>query len=107
MEFRAEGEDATEEETLALQDEKHYEDVRGIIIQSLQLIDDYEESFKIYKAALPNPEHEKKVLEEKNVKETLAKQLEQEEALQKKEAEAAAKADEDKIMKELRSQVIK
>ena len=65
MEFRAEGKDATEEETLVMQDEKHFDEVRGKIFESLQLIEDYEESFKVYKASLPNPELAKQEAEER------------------------------------------
>ena len=56
MEYRAEGKDANEEDSLVLQDEKHYQDVRSKIFASFQLIEDYEESFKIYEAALPDPD---------------------------------------------------
>ena len=46
MEFRPEGKDAIEEETLVLQDESHYQEVKGKICKSLQLLEDYEEKFK-------------------------------------------------------------
>ena len=54
--FRAEGKDATEEDSLVIQDENHYQGVKSKIFESLQLVEDYEESFKVYKASLPNPE---------------------------------------------------
>ena len=107
MEFKAEGKDSAGEETLVLQDEKHYKDVRVKIIESLQLIEDYEVSFKSYRAALPDPDLAKKEAEEKTSKEALAKQLKQEEELQKQEAEAAAKAHEDKVKKELGATLVK
>ena len=105
MEFRAEGKDAKEEDTLVLQDEKHYEEVRTKIIESFQLIEDYEESFKSYKAAIPDPALATKEVEEKSNKETQARQLKDEEALQKAEATAIAK--EERISKELRANVAK
>ena len=58
--WSTEGKDSTEEETLALQDEKHYQEVRAKIFESLQLIEDYEESYKIFMAAKPDPVLEKK-----------------------------------------------
>ena len=73
------------------------------LYESLKLFEDYEERFKIYKAAQPDPDLVKKEAEEK----ALAKQLKDEEALEKQAAEAAAKADNDKIKKELRAKVIK
>ena len=48
MEFRAEGKDATEEADLVLQDENHYQEVKSKICESLQLLEDYEESFQTY-----------------------------------------------------------
>ena len=107
MEFRAEGKDAAEEETLVLQDEKHYEEVRGKIFESLRQIEDYEESFKSYKAALPDPELAKKEAEEKSSKKALAKQLKDEDLLQKQELEAASKVEEERIRKERRTNVVK
>ena len=106
MGYRAEGKDDTEEETLVLQDEKHYQEVKSKIFKSLQLIEGYEESFKIYKAALPDPDLAKKEAEEKSSKEALAKLLKQEEELQKQETEAAAKTEQERVKKELRAQVV-
>ena len=65
---RAEGKDASEEETLVLKDEDHYQEVKSKICESFQLLEDYEKSFKIFEAAQPDPEHEQKVTEEKNEK---------------------------------------
>ena len=107
IEYRAEGKDATAEDALVLQDENHYQEVKSKIFESLQLLEDYEESFQIYKAALPNPDLAKKEAEERSSKEALAKQLKQEEELQRQEAEASSKAEEEKIRKELRAQVVK
>ena len=45
--------------------------------------------------------------EERNVKEALAKQLEQEERLQKQESEVVAKAEEERVQKELRAKVVR
>ena len=45
--------------------------------------------------------------EEKNLKEVLAKHFEQEEALQKQEAEAVAKFEKHRVKKELRANVVK
>ena len=66
----------------------------------------YEKSYESFEAAKPDPEQEQKVTEEKKAKEALAKQLKQEEVLHKQEAEAAAKAEEDRVKKELRNQVV-
>ena len=107
MYFRDEDKDATEEEALVTKQEKYYDEVVDKICESLDLCASYEESYKSFKAAQPDPEQEQKVTEEKKVKEALAKQLQQEEALQKQEAEAAAKAEEDRVKKEMRSQVVK
>ena len=107
MEYREEGKDAKEEETLVLQDEKHYQDVRSKIFASFQLIEDYEESFKIYEAALPDPDLARKEADEKGSKEALAKLLKQEEELQKQEAEAAVKAEDERNRRKLRHQVVK
>ena len=88
-------------------DEKYYYEVVDKISESLDLYSKYEVSYKVFMASQPNPDLDKKVAEEKNVKEALAKQLKQEEELQKQEAEAIAKAEEAKLKKELRSNVIK
>ena len=72
--------------------------------ESLQLHEDYEKSFQIYKAALPDPDLPKKEAKEKSSKEAIAKQLKQEKELQKQEA--ASKAKEEKIRKDLRAQVV-
>ena len=58
-----------------------YIDVDDKICESLQLYADYEESYLIYKAALPDPALAKKGTEEESMKEALAQQLEEEEAL--------------------------
>ena len=106
MYFREESKDETEEETLLLKQDKYYTEVMDKICESLKLCADYEESYDSFKAAQPDPEHEKNLAEEKNVKEVLAKQLEQEEALQKQEAEAAAKNEQDRLKQALRAQVL-
>ena len=106
MEYRPEGKDSTEEETLVLQDEKHYQEVRGKIFESLKLIEDYEESYKSYKASQPDPELARREAEEKSTKEALAKLLKEEEALQKRETEAAGQAEEERNKKELRAKVV-
>ena len=76
-------------------------------IESLQLAADYEESFKNHKAAQPDPDLEKKMTEEKEYEEGLDKQLVQEESLQKQEAEAVAKVEQDRVEKELTANVVK
>ena len=106
MEYRAEGKEARDEEALVLQDENHYQEVKSKICESLQLLEDYEESFKNYKLALPDPNLARKEAEERSSKEALAKQLKQEEELQKQEVEAAAKAEGDRVKKELRAKVV-
>ena len=58
------------------------------------MVADYEESYKLYKAAQPDPNLAKKEAEEKSSKEALAKQLRDEEIVQKQEAEAASKIEE-------------
>ena len=40
--------------------QQHYEQVINKLYESLQLFADYEESFKIYKAAQPDPDLAKK-----------------------------------------------
>ena len=107
MYFREEGKDETEEETLLSKQDKYYTEVMDKICESLKLCADYEESYNSFKAAQPDPELEKKLAEEKNVKEVLDKQLEQEVALQKQESEAVAKAEQEKVTKELRENVLK
>ena len=107
LQFRKESKDETEEETLALKQEDYYNEVMDKICESLDLCASYEKSYKSFEAAQPDPDLEKKLSEEKKVKAVLAKQLEEEEAIQKQEAETAAKAEKDKVMKELRSQVLK
>ena len=52
---------------------------------SLNLLADYEKSYKIYEAAHPDPDLAKKEAEEKASKEALAKQLKEEELLHKQE----------------------
>ena len=99
--------DDAEEEALAKKQEKHYNEVVDKIYESLQLYADYEDSYKTFQASKPDPDLEKKVAEEKSSKEALAKQLKQDEELQKQEIEAAAKAEEDRIKKELRAKVVK
>ena len=49
----------------------------------------------------------RKEADEKSSKEALAKQLKQEEELQKQEVEAAAKTEDERNKKELRDQVVK
>ena len=105
--FREEIEDETEEEALLLEQEKYYNEVVDKLCESLDLCPSYEKSYKSFEAAKPDPEQEQKVTEVKNAKEALAKQLKQEEVLQKQEAEAAAKAEEDRVKKELRANVVK
>ena len=61
------------------------------IYESLQLYADYEESYKIFQAAKPDPDLQRKMAEEKSSKEALAKQLKQDEQLQKQAAKAAFK----------------
>ena len=90
-----------------MKEEKYYNEVINKICDSLDLCADYEEGYKNFMAAKPDPELEKKLAEEKKSKEVLTKQLKDEEALQKQEADAASKADEGKISKELRAQVLK
>ena len=77
-----------------LQDENHYQEVRGKIFMSLQLVQDYEESFKIYEDSLPDPDCARKEAKHKNSREALAKQVELEKEQQKQEANGAAKIEE-------------
>ena len=102
MYFRKESKDETEEETLLLRQDENYNEVMDKICESLELGASYEESYQSFKAAQPDPELEKKLADKQKMKEVLAKQLVQEELLQKQEAEAVAKAEEDKAKKELR-----
>ena len=83
------GEDESEEKALVEKQEQHYDEVIDRIYESLELCADYEESYKTYKAAQPDPDLAKK------------------EALQKQEAGAIAKAEEERIKKELRAEVLK
>ena len=105
--YRPVGQDEPEENALVKKEEQHYDEVVDKVYESLQLVADYEKSFLIYEAGLPDPEHAKKEAEEKSRKEALAKQLKDKEALQKKEAETASKAAEEKIKKELKANVLK
>ena len=90
QEYRAPGKDETEETGLVEKQDQHYFEVTDAIYESLQLVAAYEESYKIYQAGQPDPEVAKKQAEEKSTKDALAKQLKEEELLQKKESEAAA-----------------
>ena len=107
QEFRDPGKDEAGEEALVEEQDHHYFEVTDKIFESLQLVADYEESFQIYKAAKPDPDLVKREAEEKYAKEALAKQLKDEENLQKQEAEAATKTEEERIKKELRANVVK
>ena len=62
----------------------------------LQIYADYDESYKIYKAVQTDPN----VAAEKSPKETLVKQLKDEEALQQQNAEAANKAEDERCCHE-------
>ena len=77
------------------------------ICESLDLCADYEERYKSFNAAQPHPDLETKMREEQNVKEVLAKQVEHEETLQKQEAEAVAKVEQEGVTKELRANAVK
>ena len=66
----------------------------------LQMYADYDESYKIYKAVQTDPNVAKKVAAEKSPKETLVKQLKDEEALQQQNAEAANKAEDERCCHE-------
>ena len=79
QEFREPGKDATEEEELVEKQDQHYFEVADKIYKSLQLVAEYEESYKIYQAGQPDPELAKKEAEEKSSKEALAKKLKEEE----------------------------
>ena len=107
LQYRELGEDNIEEQTLVEKQENHYEEVVDKIYESLQLYADYEESYKLYMAAQPDPEREKKDAEEKFSKEVLAQKLRDEEAVQKQEAAKAAEAEDDRIKKELIAKVVK
>ena len=84
------GEEATEEEALVEKQEQHYNEVVDKVYESLELVANYEESYQKARAAQPDPDLAKKEEEEKASKEALAKQLKNEEMLQKQEAEDAA-----------------
>ena len=107
LQYRELGKDNIEEQTLVEKQENHYEEVVDKIYESLQLYADYEESYKLYMAAQPDPEREKKDAEEKFSKEVLAQKLRDEEAVQKQEAAKAAEAEDDRIKKELIAKVVK
>ena len=100
------GKDATEEEELVEKQEQHYAEVMDKVYESLNLLAEYEKSYKIYEAAQPDPELAKKEAEEKASKALLAKQLKDEEALQKQEFEAATKAEVERTKKELWANVM-
>ena len=76
------------------------------IYKSLNLLADYEKSYKTNEAAQPDHDLAKKEASEKSTKEALAKQLKDEEVLQRQEAEAATKTEDERIKKELRAQVV-
>ena len=103
QDHRVVGKDEAEEEDLVEKEGQHYDEVVDKVYESLQLVADYEKSFKLYEAAQPDSDLAKKEEEEKASKEALAKQLKNEEMIQKQEAEAAAKVDEDRIRKKLRA----
>lgn len=105
--YRAAGKDEPEEVALVKKQEEHYDEVVDKVYESLQLVADYEESYHLLKASQPDPDLAKKEAEEKASKAALAKQLKDEELLQKQEADAAAKAEEDRIKKELRANIVK
>ena len=107
MHYRVEGKDETNEEALVLKQEKYYFEVIDKICESLDLYDKYEDSYKIFLAAQPDPDLAKKEAEEKSTKEALAKQLKDEEELQKQETESASKIEEERIRKELKAAVVK
>ena len=75
----------SEKTVLVEKQEQHYEEVMNKLYKSLKLFGNYEESFKIYKAAQPDPDLANKEAKEK------AKKLKDEEELQKQEYEAAVK----------------
>ena len=81
--YREAGKTEPEEEALVKKEEQHYDEVVDRVYESLQLVADYEESFQKYKAAQPDPDLAKKDAEEKASKAALAKQLKDEELLQK------------------------
>ena len=60
------GKDETEEDALVEKQEQHYEEVMEKIYESLNLLADYEKSYKIYEAAQPDPDLAKKEAEEKS-----------------------------------------
>ena len=106
LHHREVGKDNSAEEALVEKQEQHYAEVMNKIYVSLNLLADYEKSYKIYEAAKPDPGLAKKEAEEKSSKEALAKQLKEEEALQKRETEAAGQAEEERNMKRLRAKVV-
>ena len=99
-------EDEPGESALLEKEDEHYEEVIDKLYETLQLYADYQEDYKIFKAAQPDPNLAKKEAEEKSTKETLVKQLKDEEAFQKQEAEAAKKAEDERIKKGLRAKVL-
>ena len=60
--------------------EQHYDEDN--VYKSLQLLADYEKSYKTYEASQPDHDLAKKEANEKFAKEVLVKQLKDEEALQ-------------------------
>ena len=107
MHFRVEGKDETDEENLLLKEDKYYYEVVDKICESLGLCAKYEESYKTFMAAKPDPDLAKKEAEEKSTKEALAKQLQEEELLRKQEVENATKVENERIKKDRRTNVVK
>ena len=65
-----------EEETSVFQEQEEiYNDVQDGFYETLQLYVDYEESYKIYKAALPDPDLAKNDAEEASMKESFTGQM--------------------------------
>ena len=107
LDCRDEAEDSIEESSQLEKEDQHCEEVIDKMYEVLQLYADYEESYSIYKAAHRDPNLAKKEAEDKSTKEALAKKLKDEKVLQKQEAEAASKAEEKRIKKDLRANVVK
>ena len=77
-------------------------DVKDGFYESLHLYVDYEESYKIYKAAFPDPNLVTNYVKEVSMKEALAWQLNEEVALKPQEVDGAVEADTAMNPKEVR-----
>ena len=69
QEYREPGKDEIDEKALVEKQDQHYFEVIDTVYESLQIVDDYEESFKIYQAGQQDPELAKQEAKEIAAKE--------------------------------------